>query len=80
MEHYTRKSIFDNLNTYDYLCNDPNAFIEITQWANGDGYDINISSNHKQLYISLTDGEIEAINHLINCLQYGNFTKASDKK
>jgi hypothetical protein len=80
MEYGTRKSIFNNLKDYDCLCNDEHAFIEITEWTNGEGYDIIIDSENKHMIISLTDGEIKAITHLISCLRYGGFTKTSNKE
>ena len=41
MEQYNKKSITDKLSKYDYLVNkdDPNNFIEITEWHNGEGYE-----------------------------------------
>lgn len=80
MEYSTRKSIFNNLKNYDYLCNDEHAFIEITEWTNAEGYDITIDSKNKHMIISLTEGEIDAITHLISCLRYGGSTKTSNKE
>lgn len=69
MEFTTRKSINDNLHKYCYLSNDDD-FIEITQWSNGEGYDINISRKNENKLFSLTYGEIEAIKYLIQSLDY----------
>ena len=80
MEYGTRKSIFNNLKDYDCLCNDEHAFIEITEWTNGEGYDITIDSKSKYVIMSLTEGEINAITHLISCLRYGGSIKASNKE
>lgn len=69
MEHREfnkRKAVYDKLHKYDYLAKD-NDFIEITEWTNGEGYDIQISDNK---HISLTSGELDAINYLCKCLQY----------
>lgn len=62
-----RKSISDNLNTYCHLAK-KDDFIEITEWANGEGWDITINSK----VISLTWGELEAINYLVKALNYEN--------
>lgn len=56
----------DYLVKYDYLAKDDD-YIEITEWKNGEGYDISIKD--KNLF-SLTLGEIEAINFLIKKMDY----------
>lgn len=60
-----RKSINDSLEKYDTLAK-KDSFIEITQWTNGEGIDININDK----YLSLTYGELDAINHLNSVLNY----------
>jgi hypothetical protein len=68
MEFNSRKSVNDKLKKYDYLAKDED-YIEVTEWANGEGYDITIygESNYKQF--SLTDGELEAIKYLTKSLE-----------
>lgn len=66
MEYNSRKSINDNLKKYDYLAKDDDDFIEITEWTNGEGYDITINDK----IISLTNGQLEAINYLTKSLEY----------
>ena len=65
MEFNNRKSINDKLKKYDYLAKD-NDFIEVTEWTNGEGYDIIINDK----IISLTRGQIDAINYLVRSLEY----------
>ena len=73
MEKNTRKSVSDDLSKYDYLKNtDENAFIEVTEWSNGEGYDITIETKNDNKLISLTNGELEAINYLTKTLDYNN--------
>ena len=68
MEMANRKSISDALNKYDYLRNkDDDTFIEITEWTNEEGIDVSIGDNKM---FSLTYGQIDAINYLINKLRY----------
>lgn len=74
MEFKKRKSVSERLNKFDALAKD-NAFIEVTEWTNGEGNDIVINDNK---FISLTWGELEAINHLIKALEY-NFPKDKEK-
>ena len=65
MEFNSRKSINDKLKKYDYLAKD-NDFIEVIEWTNGEGYDIIINDK----IISLTRGQIDAINYLVRSLEY----------
>ena len=73
MEKNMRKSINDSLDKYDYLVNkDEHSFIEVTEWANGEGFDITIETKNKSRLISLTTGELEAINYLTKSLEYNS--------
>ena len=73
MEKNTRKSVSDSLNKYDYLVNkDEHSFIEVTEWANGEGFDITIETKNKSRLMSLTAGELEAINYLTKSLEYNS--------
>lgn len=67
MEITNRKSISDDLNKYDYLAKE-HDFIQITEWANGEGWDITIN----EIVMSLTHGQLEAINYLIKTLDYND--------
>lgn len=65
MEFSNRKSVHDDLKKYDHMAKDDD-FIEITEWTCGEGIDITINDET----ISLTYGQLNAINHLQNALQY----------
>ena len=65
MEFNSRKSVNDKLKKYDYLAKD-NDIIEVIEWKNGEGYDISINDK----IISLTRGQIDAINYLVSSLEY----------
>ena len=60
-----RTTIYDDLNKYCHHAK-PHDFIEITEWTNQEGYDININGK----FIQLTYGEFRAIEHLINSLEF----------
>lgn len=60
-----RKTVYDDLNKYCIYAGD-NDYIEVTEWTNGDGYDIDVNGEKK---ISLTHGELEAIQFLITYLE-----------
>lgn len=70
MEISNRKSVMDNLKLYDCLVNDDKC-IEVTEWANGEGWDISIGDN----LISLSRGSLEAIIYLTMTLDYKNNNK-----
>ncbi len=73
MEKNMRKSINDDLSNYDYLVNKgEHSFIEITEWANGEGFDITIETKTRSKLISLTIGELDAINYLTKYLEYNS--------
>lgn len=65
MEKYNKKSVYEKLKTFDYLSKE-NSFIEVTEWHNGEGWDITIDDK----VISLTHGQLAAINHLTSTLDY----------
>ena len=59
--------ITDHLKKYTYSGKDSD-YITLTEWANGEGYDIDINGK----LITLSDSELEAINYLILALRYKN--------
>lgn len=65
MELVNRKSIHDDLKKYCVLAKD-NDYIEVTEWTNDEGWDIIINDK----VISLSWGELEAINYLVKALDY----------
>lgn len=58
---YDRRSLMVELKDFDYLAKEDD-FIEVTEWKNGEGYDIALSD--KQV-ISITIGQFDAIKKLI---------------
>lgn len=60
MKTYKRKAIWTSLRPYDCFAKEDD-YIEVTEWANGEGYDINISRERGDLHISLTHGELQAV-------------------
>ena len=66
MECKKRKSVFAKLNVFDYTAKE-NNFIQVTEWTNGEGWDISINDD---TIFSLTCGQLEAINYLSKKLDY----------
>lgn len=65
MEKCNRRCITDKLSKYDMLYNESD-YIEITEWTNGEGFDVDINGKMLQL----TYGQLNAINYLIKTLEY----------
>lgn len=59
------KSITCDLKVFDYLAKDSD-YIYVTEWADGEGYDININDRQFCLF----HGELAAINTLISAIDY----------
>lgn len=59
------KTVYDDLNKYDILAKE-HSFIEVTEWINGEGYDIQIDEQR----FGLTHGQLSAINYLTKVLKY----------
>ncbi len=68
MKKETRKSINDDLSKYDIFAK-KDDFIEVTEWTNGEGFDIHIND---EPVISLSSGRLEAINYLVKSIDYYN--------
>lgn len=67
MEITKVNQITDNLKKYTYSGKESD-YITITEWVNGEGYDIDINGK----LITLSDSELEAINYLTLALRYKN--------
>ena len=62
------KTIYDKISRFTYF-NVPERddYITITEWLNGEGWDINIGESK---HISLQCDELEAINYLIKIMDH----------
>ena len=67
MKTENRKSISDDLKKYDFLAKDDD-FITVTEWTNGEGFDITINDRIYQF----TTGELEAIWYLVKSIDYAS--------
>lgn len=63
MESYKLNSIREGLSKFDYLAKE-HDYIEVTEWSNGEGWNINLNGTN----IQLTDGQLKAINYLTQTL------------
>ena len=70
IEFETRKSASCNLTLFDPLAKE-NTFVEVTEWANGEGFDISIDDR----MFHLTYGELDAINYLVKSIEVYEISK-----
>lgn len=68
MEYHNRKSVIDKLSKYSIYSNGSDDYIEITEWINGEGWDICLGNKR----ISLSFEELDAINFLTKALDINN--------
>ena len=70
MEIIERKSVYESLQKFEPSAKSDD-FIEVTEWTNGEGWDINIGDRS----LSLTMEELDAINYLTAHLMYNSYVK-----
>lgn len=64
-DKYNRKSVFsDDLKNYCYLSGN-NDFIEVTEWKNGEGFDVVIESHSHGDIFALTYGQFKLLKKLV---------------
>ena len=61
----SRRSLFSELKPYCHHSGE-NGFMEVTEWVNGEGFDIIIERKHNGEKFSLTYGEWELLQVLMN--------------
>jgi hypothetical protein len=71
MEIKQRKSIMSELKPFCYLSGDDD-YIEVTEWTNGEGIDVNISDSSGDKTIAMTFGEFKALKKAIKFLNEQN--------
>lgn len=65
IEVSNRRAVFAELKSYCHLSSD-NDYMEVTEWSNGEGYDICINRKSDVERFSLTYGEVELLTVLLN--------------
>ena len=63
---YDRKAAFAELKQFCHLAKE-HDFVEVTEWHNGEGFDITINATTEQ-NVSVTYGQFDAIKKLIKTL------------
>lgn len=67
MERYKRKAVFSELKKFDIFAKDSD-FIEVIEWHNGEGFDVEISSSLPERF-QLTWGEFKALKKMVKELE-----------
>lgn len=70
IQFHKRPSAFAELKHYCPTAGEYD-FMEVTEWSNGDGYDVVISTKRGEQYVSLTYGEIDLLQVLLK-IKYGD--------
>jgi hypothetical protein len=69
VDEYQRDSLFAELNQFCTFSIGKNGdYIEVTEWANGEGMDIDIETSQRQRF-QLSWGQYEAMKHLISIIE-----------
>ena len=64
IKSYNLKAYFSAIKEYDWFAKESD-FLEVTEWHNGEGIDIHLSSARAEQCISITWGEWEALLALV---------------
>jgi len=65
-----RKSVFSELKPFDVI-SEEHGYIEVTEWANGEGFDVEINSFGIQRF-QLTYGQMKALKKAVKALDKHN--------
>lgn len=68
IDSYERKSLFAELEQWCFGYGHKHDYIEVTKWANCEGFDVDIETNQRQRF-QLTWGQWEALKHLVNKIE-----------
>lgn len=76
MDKYTRNAVFSELKEYCTFANETD-FIEVTEWFNGEGFDVEIQNidGKERSRFQLTWGEFDGLKGLVEELEEGEETQ-----
>lgn len=67
-DKYKRNAIFAELKQFDIGFAKEHDYIEVTEWKNGEGFDVDINETHHQKF-QLTWGQYEALKYLVSKIE-----------
>jgi len=66
----SRKAAFIELHQMCIMSNQISAdFMEVTEWSNGEGYDVTINASNQEQMFHLTWGQLKALKKLVKALE-----------
>lgn len=65
----SRKSVFSEIGEYGCYLSKEHDYIEITEWTNKDGFDVDLSTGLGQQKISITWGQFKLLKKLVKHLE-----------
>jgi hypothetical protein len=65
MKVHNVRQVYADLKPYDYCAKDGD-FMSVTEWHNGEGFDVEINSSGRRDLFQLTYGEFNALQVLVN--------------
>ena len=68
LTEYQRKSVFAELKQWCFGYGKEEDYIEVTEWANGAGFDVDIETSQRQRF-QLTWEQYEALKVLVNKIE-----------
>lgn len=68
IETYARDGVFAELKQWCFGYGKEHDFIEVTEWANGEGFDVDIETDQRQRF-QLSWGQWEALKYLVNKIE-----------
>jgi hypothetical protein len=74
---YKRNARFNYLADYDYFAK-PDDFIEVTEWYNGEGFDVQLSTSAGEQRMSFSWGEYSALKATLGNWADDNSEDAND--
>ena len=78
MKKYKRNAVFSYLKKYDFIA-DEKDFIEVTEWKNGEGFDVDIVGKLSSRF-QLTWGEYTALKKLVKKINKQGFIAKIDRE
>lgn len=72
IKHSMRRAVMAPLESYCHLsCGRHDDFVEVTEWSNGEGFDVNLNDAGGMQSMSMTYGQLKAIRKLVKALEKG---------
>jgi hypothetical protein len=68
IDSYERNSVFAELDQWCFGYGDKHDYIEVTEWYNGEGFDVDIETHQRQRF-QLSWGQWEALKYLVNKIE-----------